>query len=378
MKIVVALDSFKGSLTSLEAGNCVRNGIIKAIPNADISVFPLADGGEGTTDALYNALGGEKIEITVTGPLFSPVKAEYLILNNKTAVIEMSEAAGLTLVDFSYRNPLYTTTYGVGEMISDAINRGCRNFIIGIGGSSTNDGGIGMLSALGYAFYDSEGKCITPNCAGLKSLTKISTEKVLRRLHDCHFIVACDVANPLCGKNGCSAVFGPQKGADNKQIQEMDNYLKNYATLTKTIVPDADMNFPGSGAAGGLGFAFHSYLNAELESGINIIMREIKLDEHIKSADLVITGEGKIDYQTIMGKAPHGVAKSAKKYNKKVIAFCGIVGEEADKCNENGIDAYFPILRKITDIDDAMKKENAESNLTETVYQVFRVINLFK
>ncbi len=378
MNIVVALDSFKGSLTSLEAGNCVRNGIIKAIPDASVNVFPLADGGEGTTDALFGTLGGEIIEITVTGPLFSPVKSEYLILKNNTAVIEMSKAAGLTLVDEDHRNPLYTTTFGVGEMIKDAINRGCKNFIIGIGGSATNDGGVGMLSALGFSFTDSEGKNITPNCAGLGNIFEINTEKAFKKLSECRFNVACDVTNPLCGENGCSTVFGPQKGSTNEQIKLMDNYLKKYAELTKEIIPDADMDFPGSGAAGGLGFAFRSYLNASLESGIDIVIKETGLEDHIKTSDLVVTGEGKIDFQTVMGKAPHGVAKIAKKHNKKVIAFCGVIGEGANECNENGIDAYFPILRKFVTYNDVLKKEYAESNLTETSYQVFRLINLLK
>ena len=377
MKIVVALDSFKGSLTSIEAGKSVKDGIIKAIPDALVNVFPLADGGEGTIEALYHTIGGEIVKKTVIGPLFTPIESEYLILKNNTAVIEISKAAGLTLVDEKLRNPLNTTTYGVGELILDAIDNGCRNFIIGIGGSATNDGGIGMLSALGFSFKDTEENSITPNCAGLEKLSTISAENISKNLSECHFSIACDVTNPLCGKNGCSAVFAPQKGAPDNHIELMDSYLKKYAVLTCKLFPDADMDYPGSGAAGGLGFAFRSYLNADLKSGISIIICETGIEEHIKDCDLVVTGEGRIDFQTVMGKAPHGIAQLAKKYNKKVIAFSGIVGKDAEKSNEHGIDAFFPILRNITSSEEALRKETTQNNLTSTVYQVFRLINLF-
>ncbi len=378
MNIVVAIDSFKGSLTSLEAGNSVKRGILQAMNNAAVNVFPMADGGEGTTEALFSALNGEMVELTVTGPLFEPVKSKYAIIRKNTAVIEMSEAAGLTLVPEKLRNPLETTTLGVGEMIKDAINIGCRNFIIGIGGSATNDGGIGMLTALGFEFLDTYGLCITPNARGLEKLEKIRIINSLPELKKCSFRVACDVANPLCGKNGCSTVFGPQKGATEEMIEKMDSYLRKYAKICAEVSDRVNINLPGAGAAGGTGFAFSSFLNAELQSGIEIIATEIGLEEYIKKADMVVTGEGRIDYQTTMGKTPHGVAKIAKKYNKKVIAFSGIVGDDAEKCNENGIDAYFPILRKITSVDDALNKTVAGENLSATAYQVFRLINLFK
>ena len=378
MNVVVAIDSFKGSLTSLEAGNAVKSGILRAEKDAAVHVFPLADGGEGTTEALVLALNGKKIQLTVTGPLFKPIKSEYAIINNDTAVIEMSKAAGLTLVPHGLRNPLETTTLGVGEMIKDAINRGCRNFIIGIGGSATNDGGIGMLTALGFEFHDENGNEITPNAKGLENLNQIRTNNTLKLLSECHFRVACDVTNPLCGENGCSAVFAMQKGATKDMIKRMDSSLKKYAILSKKISEKARIDFPGAGAAGGLGFAFNTFLNADLQSGIDIIINEIGLEKYIKNADLVVTGEGRLDFQTVMGKAPHGVAKIAKKYNKKVIAFSGIIGKGAEKCNENGIDAYFPILRKIVSTDDALDKKIATENLSETAYQVFRLINLFK
>lgn len=378
MNIVVAIDSFKGSLSSLEAGNAVKHGILKASSNADISVFPLADGGEGTTEALFSALKGEMISLTVTGPLFEPVRSEYAIVNNNTAVIEMSKAAGLTLVPKDLRNPLETTTFGVGEMIGDAISKGCRNFIIGIGGSATNDGGIGMLSALGFEFLDENEKTIIPTAKGLEKLRIIRTNNSLPQLSECNFRVACDVTNPLCGKNGCSAVFAPQKGATEDMAERMDASLRNYAAVSSAVSKRAEIDFPGAGAAGGLGFAFNTFLNAELQSGIDIVINEIGLEEYIKNADIVITGEGKLDSQTVMGKAPHGVSKIAKRYDKKVIAFSGIIGDGAERCNENGIDAYFPILRKIISADDALDKSIAAENLSETAYQVFRLINLFK
>lgn len=378
MNVVVAIDSFKGSLSSLEAGNTVKGGILRAMSNATVNVFPLADGGEGTTEALFSTLNGEMIELTVTGPLFHPIKSEYAIINNNTAVIEMSKAAGLTLVPENSRNPLETTTLGVGEMIKDAISKGCRNFIIGIGGSATNDGGIGMLSALGFEFLDENGNKITPNAKGLENLKSIRTNNTLPELSECCFRVACDVTNPLCGKNGSSAVFAPQKGATKDMIDKMDSSLRNYADISAEISDRADTCFPGAGAAGGLGFAFNTFLNARLQSGIDIVINEIGLEEYIKNADIVVTGEGRLDFQTVMGKAPHGVAKIAKKYNKKVIAFSGVIGDGAENCNENGIDAYFPILRKVLSNADALDNTIATENLFDTSYQVFRLINLFK
>ena len=375
MKAVIAIDSFKGSLTSLQAGNAVKEALLKADEYSSAVVFPLADGGEGTVDALYEGLGGEIKEIEVTGPIFEKVKAKYLILpDNKTAVIEMAAAAGLNLVPLNKRNPMNTTTFGVGELIKDAIDSGCRNFIIGIGGSATNDGGIGMLSALGFEFTDKNRLNIPCTAEGLERLFCISEKNVLNELKECNFRIACDVNNPLCGENGCSYIFAPQKGATENDISNMDLWLKQYADLAKTVSPKADADFPSAGAAGGLGFAFLTFTNAELESGIDIIIDSINLEEQIKNCDIVFTGEGRLDSQTIMGKAPAGVAKLAKKYNKKVIAFSGVIGNGAEKCNDYGIDAFFPIVRTITTADEAMKSENAYKNLFNTAYQVFRLL----
>ena len=374
MNVVVAIDSFKGSLSSLQAGNAVKEALIKADKTSTAEVFSLADGGEGTIEAMYEGLGGEIKEIEVTGPIFNKVKSRYLILPDKTSVIETATAAGLNLVPENKRNPMDTTTFGVGELIKDAIASGCRNFIIGIGGSATNDGGIGMLTALGYDFRDENNETI-PLCGkGLEHLYEISAKNVLPELEDCKFRIACDVNNPLCGKNGCSYIFAPQKGASEDDIVKMDLWLKKYAEIAKTISADADSDFPGAGAAGGLGFAFRTFTNAELESGIDIIIDAIRLEDGIKNCDIVVTGEGRLDSQTVMGKAPIGVAKLAKKYGKKVIAFSGIIGNGAEVCNEHGIDAFFPIVRTITTAESAMKPDNAYKNLTDTAYQVFRLI----
>ena len=371
MKIVIAIDSFKGSLSSLQAGNAVKDGILKVFADAQIVVKPLADGGEGTVDAFEDA---KAVTVTVTGPLGVPVDAKYCILPNGTAVMEMAAAAGITLVPDAQRNPLHTTTYGVGEMIKDAISKGCRRFIIGIGGSATNDGGIGMLSALGYEFLGKDGKPVTMGGKGLKDIAAIRAENVLPELSECTFRIACDVENPLCGETGCSAIYGPQKGATPEMVKDMDGWLNNYAKIAKTVSEKADPLCPGAGAAGGLGFAFLSFTNAELKSGIQLILEEISLENDIKNADIVVTGEGRLDAQTVMGKAPIGVAKLAKKHGKKVIAFSGCVTEDAEVCNDHGIDAFFPALRKVTTLEEALDTENAYQNLQKTATQVFRLL----
>ena len=257
MKVVVAIDSLKGSLSSLEAGNAISEGIHKVFPKAEVTVRPLADGGEGTVEALTLGMNGRLEKVIVTGPLGRHVEAIYGILEkSKTAIMEMSAAAGITLVDEQKRNPLNTTTYGVGEMIKDAIDKGCRHFIMGIGGSATNDGGVGMLQALGYGILDKEGKQVSFGAKGLKEIDRITDDSVILELKECSFRVACDVTNTLCGEQGCSAIFGPQKGATPDMIEQMDKWLAHYARLTGEKYPKADRNQAGTGAAGGLGFAF--------------------------------------------------------------------------------------------------------------------------
>ncbi|WP_455684588.1 glycerate kinase family protein [Thomasclavelia sp.] len=374
MKIVIAVDSFKGSLSSIEAGKAIEKGIRRVYLNSEVVIKPLADGGEGTVESLIEEGKGRLRTIKVIGPLGELVNCCYGIIESKTmAVIEMAQVSGLTLVPEAKRNPLYTTTYGLGQVIKDAISQGCRRFIIGIGGSATNDGGIGMLQALGFELLNKDGKPVDFGALGLKKLKIIKTDKVLPVLKECDFMIACDVNNPLCGSLGSSFVYGPQKGADKELVIQMDRWLNRYAILSKKIYPLANADYPGAGAAGGLGFAFLTFLNARLDSGIKLILQEMDFEEDIKDADLVITGEGSLDFQTTMGKAPIGVAKLAKKYNLPVIAFAGSVSNDANMCNDMGIDAYFSILRNIVTLPEAMNKQRAEENMINTVEQVFRL-----
>lgn len=377
MKVVVAIDSLKGSLSSLEAGEAIKSGVLNAIPDAEVCVRPLADGGEGTVEALALGMGGELKTVEVTGPLGEKVNCLYGILEeSKTAILEMSGAAGITLVADEERNPLHTTTYGVGEVIKDAIANGCRHFIVGIGGSATNDGGIGMLQALGYGMLDKDGNQVPFGAKGIKEIVTITDDQVIPELKECSFRIACDVTNPLCGERGCSAVYGPQKGATPEMVKDMDAWLSDYAKLVAEKYEKADAEYPGTGAAGGMGFAFLAYTNAVLESGIKIILEETKLEDYVKDADIVVTGEGRLDGQTAFGKAPIGVAKIAKKFDKTVLAFAGAVTKDAVVCNEHGIDAFFPILRRIQTLQEAMTPEIARDNMVTTVEQVFRLINV--
>ena len=334
MNVVIAIDSFKGSLSSLEAGESAANGIKKVYPDATTVIRPLADGGEGTVDALVAGCGGKMTTVSVTGPLGETVSCQYGIVSaTKTAIIEMAVAAGITLVPPQKRNPLHTTTYGVGEIIADAVKRGCRHFLIGIGGSATNDGGIGMLQALGFGMLDENGNQVEFGAKGLRQLKSITTSHVLPELSKCTFRVACDVTNPLCGSTGCSAVFGPQKGADSEMINMMDRWLKDYALLSRKYFPDVNESLSGSGAAGGLGFAFLTFLHATLESGIKVVLEETKLRDYVT--------------------------------------------KDAIACNEHGIDAFFPVLRSVSTLDEAMCRTNAMQNIEDTAEQVFRLIRTF-
>ncbi|MDD5921709.1 MAG: glycerate kinase, partial [Eubacteriales bacterium] len=310
MKILVAMDSFKGSLSSLEAGYAVQDGILKADPEAQFTVKPLADGGEGTVSALTEGLGGRIVRVSVTNPVGKQTEAEYGILpDEETAVMEISQACGLTLINEQERNPMYTTTYGVGEMILDALRKDVRHFIIGIGGSATNDGGIGMLQALGFGVLDQSGNDVPFGARGLESIAKITNDSAVKELSECTFRIACDVSNPLFGEHGASHIFGHQKGADPSMVLKMDQWMKHYAEAAKVYNQNADAMTPGAGAAGGLGFAFLTFTNASLESGIKIVLEETKFEDSVKIADIVVTGEGKLDSQSAMGKAPVGVSE---------------------------------------------------------------------
>lgn len=373
MKVVAAIDSFKGSMTSMEAGNAVKKGILAAKPDAEVWLSPLADGGEGTVDALIEGLGAEKIPVTVAGPLGEKVSCYYGFLKEtKTAVMEMASAAGITLV--IKKDPLRASTYGVGEMIADALKRGCKNFMIGIGGSATNDGGIGMLKALGFEFFDEDGNDVGEGAAALAKIEVIQTENKNPLLSGAKFQIACDVKNPLCGKQGATYIFGSQKGVTEEQKSKVDEAMKHYADVTKESLGCDFADCEGAGAAGGLGYAFLSYLAGELIPGVELILHATGLEEKMKNADVVVTGEGRLDAQTVMGKAPVGVAALAKKYNAKVIAFAGSVAPEASVCNQAGIDAFFPIVRGVTTLEEAMKKENAMENIAATAEQVFRLL----
>ena len=378
MKIVIAIDSLKGSLSSMEAGHAIEQGIRNVLPETKVLVKPLADGGEGTTEALVEGLGGDMVQVQVHGPLETPVNAVYgVIRESNTAIMEMAAAAGIILVGKDKR-PLDATTYGVGEMIRDAITRGCREFIIGIGGSATNDGGIGMLTALGYEFLDAEGKPAGIGAGALYKGAKICDDKVMPELKDCHFRIACDVTNPLCGENGSTYIYGPQKGVTVELRDELDHAMGAYAQVVKAYNGTDYAKTPGAGAAGGLGFAFLSFLSGELLPGIELVLNAVEMDKAMEGADLVFTGEGRLDYQTAMGKAPVGIAKMAKKHGAKVIALAGAVIEGAQECNEQGIDAYFPILRQVVTLDEAMDPATARKNMVETTEQVMRLVAAVK
>jgi glycerate kinase len=375
MKVVVAIDSFKGSLSSIEAGQAVKAGVLAAHPDANVIIKPLADGGEGTTDAFIQGLGGQRIDLTVTGPMGSPVSCYYGYLEkDKTAIIEMASASGITLVPADQKNPLTASTRGVGEMILHALEKGCRHFIIGIGGSATNDAGIGMLKALGYSFLDEQGLDVGEGAQALGKVASIDAKNRHPLLDDCQFRIACDVTNPLCGENGATYIYGPQKGVTEAQKESLDQDMAHFADVTETTLNCAYKNYPGAGAAGGLGFAFLSYLHASLSPGVELILDAINLSDALNGADIVVTGEGQLDRQTAMGKAPVGVAKLAKAHGAKVLAFSGSVTKEAVACNQAGIDAFFPILRRIVTLEEAMDPSTARSNMTASVEQVFRLL----
>ena len=378
MKVVVAIDSLKGSMTSMEAGRAIREGILNVLPDTEVIVKPLADGGQGPTEALVEGLGGELVETEVHGPLETPVKAVYgVIKETGTAIMEMAAAAGIILVGKDKR-PLDATTYGVGEMIRDAVRRGCREFIIGIGGSATNDGGIGMLTALGYEFLDARGAAVGIGAGALGKVASIRTGRVLPELKECRFRIACDVTNPLCGVNGATYIYGPQKGVTEDLRDSLDEAMDSYAQVIRDCLGTDHRESEGAGAAGGLGFAFLSCLNADLQPGIGLVMDAVDMEKTMEGADLVFTGEGRLDGQTAMGKAPVGIAKLAKKHGAKVVALAGAVIEGAEKCNENGIDAFFPILRRIVTLDEAMDPKTAKENMIRTAEQVIRLVSAFR
>ena len=374
MKILIATDSFKGSLSSLEAGNAIADGIRRAGMPAEIQVSPIADGGEGTTEALVNGLSGYLKTVTVSDPLGRKQTANYGILPSGTAVMEMAAAAGLPLLSESERNPLYTTTFGVGEMIADAIAKGCRKFIIGIGGSATNDGGAGMAQALGAKLLTADGQQIASGGGALETLARIDLSELDPRLADCRIEVACDVTNPLTGPQGASAVFGPQKGATTQMIDRLDSGLLHYARIIARDLDIDVLSLEGGGAAGGMGAALYAFCGATLRPGIEIVTDALQLATRVADADLVITGEGRIDSQTIHGKVPVGVAKVAKRFNVPVIGIAGSLTADVGVVHQHGLDAVFSVLYTICTLDEALA--NAAANLRMTARNVAAVLQM--
>lgn len=371
MKIVIAPDSFKGSLTAKEVADAIEKGINKAYSHIKIEKVPMADGGEGTVQSLVDATNGKIILTKVFDPLMRKINSFYGILgDNKTAVIEMSAASGLPLLSKEEKNPLITTTYGTGELLLHALDQGCRNFIIGIGGSATNDGGFGMMKALGVKFLDSGGNDIGFGGGALENLSLIDTSGLDKRLKGSSITVACDVDNPLYGPKGASSIFAPQKGATQEMISFLDSNLKHYSNIIEKQLGIAIGEIPGSGAAGGLGGGLVAFLNAQLKKGIDIVIKTTNLEDYICNADLVITGEGNIDYQTQYGKTPYGVAKIAKKHNIPVIAIAGGIGVGANILYEEGFHSIFSITNKPMTLEEAMK--NGNRLLEDTAERVIR------
>lgn len=375
MNILVSVDSFKGSLESIEAGEIIREGILNVVEDAKVIVKPLADGGEGTVSALTTGLGGQFVDIEVEGPLKAKVTSRYGIVEGR-AIMEMASSSGLTLLEKKDRNPLNTSTFGLGEMIKDALDKGYRDFIIGIGGSATNDLGIGMLKSLGYRFLGEDNRELEARGKDLSKIVKIDDSQVDRRLKDCVFEIACDVDNPLYGENGASYVYGPQKGASPDIVEELDMGARKFSDLVGKKYGLHYENVEGVGAAGGLGYAFKTFLGGELLKGIDIIINFLEIEEDMKKVDLAITGEGEIDYQTMMGKAPSGIAKLGAKYKVPVIALAGSLGRDVEKINQLGIDGYFSITPGPMSLEDAMDREASKKNLRRTVEQIMRIYRL--
>ena len=375
MKIVIAPDSFKESLTALEVANAIETGFKRIFPNAEYVKLPMADGGEGTVQSLVDATQGRLIETEVTAPLGNQVKSFFgLSGDGKTAIIEMAAASGLHLVPMGKRNPCQTTSFGTGELIKQALDLGVQHIILGIGGSATNDGGAGMLQALGLRLLDKNGQSIGFGGAALSNLAEIQMADLDPRLQQVQIEVACDVNNPLCGERGASAIFGPQKGATPKMVKELDAALAHFAKIAERDCGKKIKEQPGAGAAGGMGGGLLLLPNVQLKAGVQIVLDNLKFADQAKEADLVITGEGRMDAQSVLGKTPIGVARIAKQFNKPVIAIVGCLREDYEVVYEHGIDAVFPIIRNLGDLPTILKQ--GEQNLTSTAQNVARLLSL--
>ena len=373
MKIIIAPDSFKGSLTTIEAADAIADGIKKVIIDAEIISIPIADGGEGTVEALIRASNGKIIKTPATDPLGNKIESFFGILGDgQTAVIEMAAASGLPLVSNDKRNPMLTTTYGTGELIKAALDYGCRKIIMGIGGSATNDGGIGAIQALHGSFKDANGWELKYGGAELIRLKTIDLAKLDRRIADCKFVVACDVSNPLTGELGASAVFGPQKGADSEMVELLDAGLHNMASVIKSVLGINVENVPGAGAAGGLGAACLAFLGAELKSGIDIVLEAVDFESKLNNADLVITGEGRVDSQTINGKVVSGILRASNARNVPLLVIGGGVEEDGYELLDHGAIAVLSICSKPMNLEYA--QTNAKELLTRCAEQAMRMI----
>jgi glycerate 2-kinase len=373
MKFVLAPDSFKESMTAKQAALAMERGIKKVFPDAECTIVPMADGGEGTVDSLVNMTNGHLVKTEVTGPIGNLVTAEYGIVE-ETAIIEMASASGLQIIKNEDRNPLLTTTYGTGQLIKHALDQGVKRMLIGIGGSATNDGGVGMLQALGVSFKDITGAELPFGGGALSRLNSIDVGGLDPRIQDVQIDVACDVSNPLTGENGASAVFGPQKGATPEMVQQLDENLAHYARLIHKALGKDISNMGGAGAAGGLGTGLIAFLNARLLKGIDLVIEFTRLEDKVKDADFVFTGEGSIDHQTLYGKTPFGVASVANQYNVPVIGFAGRVGDGIEVLYEKGFTSIFGIVNGVASLEEALS--HGERNLCREVENVCRVLKL--
>ncbi|MGI2259322.1 glycerate kinase [Shewanella sp. GXUN23E] len=378
MKIIIAPDSFKESLSALDVARAIERGFKQVFPTADYHLVPMADGGEGTVDALVDATGGNKMQLEVTGPLGNRVLAQYGMLGDgsNTAVIEMASASGLHLVPQNLRNPLLTTSFGTGELIRHALDKGARRFILGLGGSATNDGGAGMLQALGARLLDNQHQSLAVGGAALQQLAHIELDGLHPALAQSEIQVACDVDNPLCGIRGASHIFGPQKGADKQRVLQLDKALGQLAQVVSSQSPDkAHMALlPGTGAAGGMGYAMVALLGARLTPGVELVVNALDLDNVIKGGSLVITGEGRIDGQTVYGKTPMGVLNAANRQQVPCIALAGCLGQDADAIKAHGMKAIFPILPASVTLEQALA--TGAANLERTAANVAALLSL--
>lgn len=377
MKVIVGMDSFKGSLSSKDSNRAVENGIRSIFKNAEVKSYLMADGGEGTVEALIDGFDGEHKYTDVTGPLGDKISVSYgLVEKESLAIIEIAEACGLTLINKDRLAPWSATTYGVGEMIEHAYENGAKTFIIGLGGSATNDGGVGMLQAMGYDFLDENDQQVEFGGKALSNIHKIIKTEKACKFDECEFRIACDVNNVLYGTDGATYIYGPQKGVTESMLEPLDEAVKHYAEMTGKQMNIDISSIEGGGAAGGLGAAFHGYLNAELKSGIGLIIEILNVEEEIRDADLVITGEGRLDAQTSMGKVPAGLAESAKKYEVPVIAFGGSLTDDAYELVKGDLNAIFSIQHSPVSLEEAMDSVLTGVNLEKTVSQVMSVINI--